>query len=81
MQIENRHTIKLRVYERGVGETLACGSGTCAAVVIGQQWHLLDNIVQVFLPGGQLTINWNGGETSVQMTGPAVKVFEGTILL
>lgn len=81
MQVMNRKTIKLRVYERGTGETLACGSGACAAVVIGIEQNLLDNLVRVELAGGDLTIEWGGRGNPVQMTGPAVSVFEGYINL
>ncbi len=79
MQIVDRHTIRLRVYERGVGETLACGTAACAAVVAGIRRQLLTTPVVVKMPGGQLTINWHGEQ--VQMVGPAVKVFEGEIEL
>ena len=81
MQIINRHNIKLRVYERGAAETLACGSGACAAVVIGITQGLLDSSVEVELPGGNLTINWLGQSASVWMTGSATTVFEGVIVL
>ncbi len=81
MQIIDRRHIQLRVYERGAGETLACGSGACAAVVIGREQNLLDQEVSVTLPGGELTINWQGRGHPVYMTGPAVTVFEGTITL
>ena len=81
MQIVDRNNIKLRVYERGAGETLACGSGACAAVVIGIEHGLLDNDVSVQLPGGSLKIHWTGRDFPVFMTGPAVKVFEGSIEL
>ena len=81
MQIENRQHIRLRVYERGVGETLACGSGACAAVAIGRQWNSLDETVTVELPGGTLTIHWPGGDQPLSMTGPATSVFEGQIRL
>ncbi len=79
MQIIDRNHIKLRVHERGAGETLACGTGACAAAVIGQHWQLLDDEVQVDLPGGTLIIRWAGGGEPVWMTGPATHVFEGTI--
>jgi diaminopimelate epimerase len=80
MQILDRHNINLRVFERGVGETLACGSGACAAVVIGQLWQLLDPKVKVNLPGGSLDINWSGKpQDSVFMLGEAVLVFDGQI--
>ena len=81
MQILDRTHIKLRVYERGAAETLACGSGACAAVVIGIEQNLLDRDVEVELPGGDLKISWSGRGTPVFMTGPAVSVFEGTIEL
>ena len=81
MQIVNRHAIRLRVYERGVGETLACGTGACAAVVAGRLQGLLDERVVVDLPGGRLTIAWSGNKAPVMMTGPATYVFEGTIKL
>lgn len=79
MQIVDRTHIKLRVYERGAGETLACGTGACAAVVIGHLWGHLENVVTASLPGGDLTIEWQGGESSVYLTGPASFVFEGEI--
>jgi diaminopimelate epimerase len=79
MQIVNRNHIKLRVYERGAAETLACGSGACAAVVIGIEQGVLDNEVEVDLPGGQLSIGWAGRGEVVIMTGSATTVFEGTI--
>jgi diaminopimelate epimerase len=81
MQIINRQSIKLRVYERGAAETLACGSGACAAVVTGIEQNLLDSRVVVELAGGTLTINWAGRGTPVWMTGAAVTVFEGVIAL
>lgn len=81
MQIIDRNHIKLRVYERGAAETLACGSGACAAVVIGIEQNLLDQDVNVELPGGELQIHWSGRGQPVLMTGPAVSVFEGQIQL
>ena len=81
MQVLNRGHIKLRVYERGSGETLACGSGACAAVVAGIQRGLLDNQVRVTTRGGDLMIRWSGEGQSVLMTGPAVEVFTGVIAL
>jgi len=81
MQIVNRGHIRLRVFERGAGETLACGTGACAAVVAGIHLGLLDTQVNVDARGGQLCIEWNGAISSVLMTGPAVKVFEGEIEL
>jgi len=79
MQIVDRGHIRLRVYERGAGETLACGSGACAAVVAGRQRDLLDDKVVVKLLGGTLRVSWAGEGQPVWMTGPAVTVFEGTI--
>ncbi|QRX83963.1 diaminopimelate epimerase [Glaciimonas sp. PAMC28666] len=81
MQIVDRHQIKLRVYERGAGETLACGTGACAAVVAGIQRGLLDSPVIVHTHGGDLSIAWNGVGQAVKLTGPAVTVFEGEIEL
>jgi diaminopimelate epimerase len=81
MQILSRKEIKLRVYERGAGETLACGTGACAAVVSGQLRGLLDQRVTVTLPGGSLSIEWRGEGHPVMMTGPASNVFEGQILI
>jgi diaminopimelate epimerase len=81
MQVLNRGHIKLRVYERGAGETLACGSGACAAVVAGIQRGLLDKSVRVSTRGGDLAIRWDGEGHSVSMTGPAVEVFQGIITL
>ncbi|MBK8133925.1 MAG: diaminopimelate epimerase [Gammaproteobacteria bacterium] len=79
MAVCNRHTIDLRVFERGAGETLACGSGACAAAVAGIQTDLLDSPVRVHLPGGTLTINWAGEGQPVLLTGPAVTVYQGRI--
>jgi diaminopimelate epimerase len=79
MQLVDRHTIRLRVWERGAGETLACGTGACAAVVVGICWELLDSPVCVHTHGGELRIAWPGNGESVQMTGPARTVFEGEI--
>jgi diaminopimelate epimerase len=81
MQIVDRGHIRLRVYERGAGETLACGTGACAAVVAGIRLGLLDNAVEVEARGGQLRIEWAGGTSHVFMTGPAETVFEGEIEL
>ncbi len=81
MQIVDRQHIHLRVYERGAGETLACGSGACAAVVVGRQHGWLDDKVTVSLPGGNLKICWAGEGHAVMMTGPAVSVFEGRVRL
>jgi diaminopimelate epimerase len=81
MQIVDPKHIKLRVYERGAGETLACGTGACAAVVSGIQLGLLDNSVEVTALGGKLTIRWAGETSPVLMTGPATTVYEGEITL
>ncbi|WP_035058892.1 diaminopimelate epimerase [Andreprevotia chitinilytica] len=81
MQIVSRDAIKLRVYERGAGETLACGTGACAAVVAGIRRGLLNERVRVTTHGGDLTISWAGGGSPVLMTGPAVTVFSGEIQL
>ena len=81
MQIVNRSEIRLRVFERGVGETLSCGTGACAAVVTGIQWGLLDSNVLVHTQGGDLTIAWQGADATVWMTGPATTVFQGEINL
>ena len=81
MQILDREHIKLRVYERGTGETLSCGTGACAAVVAGIRLGLLDDTVHVATRGGALTIHWAGAQTPVLLTGPAVTVFEGEINL
>lgn len=81
MQIVNRQTIRLRVFERGAGETLACGTGACAAVVSGQLRGLLGQQVQVNVLGGSLTVEWQGESHPVMMTGPAVTVYEGQIQL
>lgn len=77
--IDDSH-IRLRVHERGAGETLACGTGACAAVVAGHLRGLLASDVTVELPGGELMIHWRGGDAPVQMTGPAVAVFDGETL-
>jgi diaminopimelate epimerase len=77
MQVVDRATIRLRVYERGAGETLACGTGACAAVVAGRRRGLLDERVRVATRGGILTVSWTGGNASVRMKGPAHTVFEG----
>jgi diaminopimelate epimerase len=81
MQIVSRSAIRLRVYERGAGETLSCGTGACAAVVAGIRLGLLDAQVDVQTRGGRLTIQWSGGDSDVMMTGPAHTVFEGEIAL
>jgi diaminopimelate epimerase len=79
MQIIARDHIRLRVFERGVGETRACGTGACAAVVAGRLQGLLDETVEVSLPGGNLRITWQGDDSPVKMTGPACRVYEGRL--
>ena len=79
MEVVGREHIRLRVFERGVGETRACGTGACAAAVVGQRLGLLAPQVAVDLPGGRLDIQWNGPGSHVWMSGPAVTVFEGSI--
>ena len=81
MEVVSPQRIRLRVYERGAGETLACGTGACAAVAVGRRWGLLEESVNVELPGGNLTIRWQGDDNPVWMTGPALRVFEGRIEL
>ena len=81
MEVVDRHSIRLRVYERGSGETLACGTGACAAVVAGILRGLLDSPVRVDTRGGRLSIAWAGPNNPVLMTGPAVTVFEGEATL
>jgi diaminopimelate epimerase len=81
MEIIDRSRIRLRVYERGAGETLACGSGACAAAAIGIRNRLLDATVQVDLKGGSLTIRWPGAGNPLLMTGPAQTVYQGRIEL
>jgi diaminopimelate epimerase len=76
MKIIDRKRIYLRVFERGVGETRACGTGACAAVAIGHQQGLLDKTVTVTLPGGDLLVHWPNENTSIEMTGPCSTVFE-----
>jgi diaminopimelate epimerase len=79
MQVLDRNAIRLRVFERGAGETLACGTGACAAVVAGIRRGLLDTPVRVETRGGELSIAWAGGNAPVLLTGPAVTVFDGEI--
>ena len=81
MQVISRSHIKLRVYERGAGETQACGSGACAAAAVGIMQGLLDSPVQVDLPGGSLTIEWEGEGHPLYMTGDATHVYDGAIKL
>ena len=78
VQVLSRDAIRLRVFERGVGETLACGSGACAAAIASMRWGNVDSSVFVHLPGGVLEVAWHGGE--VELTGPAAFVFEGEFL-
>lgn len=79
MQVVSRNEIKLRVFERGAGETQACGTGACAAVAVGRTLGMLDEVVNVHLPGGALQIRWAGGSSHLWMTGPAVSVYTGQI--
>nr|WP_232818281.1 diaminopimelate epimerase [Zobellella maritima] len=81
MQIINAKEARLRVFERGAGETLACGTGACAAAVMGMSWGKLAERVQIHLPGGTLTISWKGPGKPVYMTGPAEHVFDGQLNL
>ena len=79
LQVQSRSAVRLRVFERGSGETLACGTGACAAVVAGIRLGLLDRQVDVQTHGGRLTIAWDSGDNPVLMTGPATTVFEGEV--
>jgi len=79
LQVRDRHRIALRVWERGSGETLSCGTGACAAVVAGVVQRLLDSPVRVETRGGALTISWAGGDNAVVMKGPAETVYDGTL--
>jgi diaminopimelate epimerase len=81
MEIVSKSTLKLRVYERGAGETLACGTGACAAAVTARRWGQTDEAVEVFLPGGRLRVSWKGPGEPVWMSGPAEFCFEGRIEL
>jgi diaminopimelate epimerase len=81
MHIRNRRAIDLRVHERGVGETAACGTGACAAVVIGQTRGVLDEEVSVSLPGGQVVVSWHGSGTPVWLRGNAELISEGMLEL
>jgi diaminopimelate epimerase len=81
MQVVDRAHIRLRVFERGVGETLACGTGAAAAVAVGRLWGELDEEVQVTLPGGTMTVNWRGPGFRLWQTGPTTAVYEGRIEL
>jgi diaminopimelate epimerase len=79
MQIVDRGHIRLRVYERGAGETLACGTGACAAVAVGRRWGELDREVHVGVRGGELRVNWNGPGENIWLTGPAEVSFAGHV--
>ncbi|MET0054194.1 MAG: diaminopimelate epimerase, partial [Candidatus Thiodiazotropha sp. 6PLUC10] len=81
LQVVNPGEVRLRVFERGAGETLACGSGACAAVAVGRQLGLLEEQVVVHLPGGDLVIEWAAEGQTVLMRGPAETVYEGAIEL
>ncbi len=81
MEIIDPGHIRLRVHERGTGETRACGTGACAAVAVGRKHGKLDDSVMVELPGGELQVNWAGPGESIWLTGPATKVYEGTLEL
>ena len=79
MAVGDRNHVDLRVFERGAGETLACGTGACAAVVAGQRWGLLDSEVRVTLPGGQVVVSWHGMDSPVWLTGEVELAYEGTL--
>jgi diaminopimelate epimerase len=79
VEVVSRDQIRLRVWERGVGETLACGTGACAAVAVGRKLGWLDEQVQVSLPGGRATVTWPGAGKNIWLTGPAVTVFKGEV--
>ena len=79
MQIVDAGTVRVRVFERGSGETLACGSGACAAVVAGCLWGQLNDTVKVMLNGGEIVVSWAGADTPVMMTGPATTVYQGQV--
>lgn len=82
LQIETRERFRLRVFERGVGETLACGTGACAAMAVARRWDLLGDTVRAALRGGELELEWSGrDDASLYMTGPAARVFEGILHL
>ena len=81
MELQDRNRVKLRVYERGAGETLACGTGACAAVAAGCHRGLLDGKVTLQLRGGELTVSWHQGDSPILMTGPATTVFQGRLEL
>jgi diaminopimelate epimerase len=79
MEVRDRARVRLRVYERGVGETLACGTGACAAVAIGRRWGLLDSEVRVSARGGDLAVRWDGPAEPIWLSGPAQFAFQGHI--
>jgi diaminopimelate epimerase len=79
MEVVGPERIRLRVYERGAGETLACGTGACGAVAVGRRLGLLGEEVQVDAPGGRMIVRWKGPDKALWLTGPAVKVFEGKV--
>jgi diaminopimelate epimerase len=79
MQVVGRNHIRLRVFERGAGETLACGTGACAAVAVGRRQGLLDEQVRVDLPGGTASVSWQATVGHLWLTGPATTVFSGSI--
>jgi diaminopimelate epimerase len=79
MEVVNRHNIRLRVFERGVGETLACGTGACGAVAIGRKQGKLDADVRVQVPGGELRVHWPGAGEHIWLTGPAEVSFQGRV--
>jgi len=79
MEVVSPEHIRLRVYERGAGETQACGTGACGAVAVGRRLGLLRETVQVDAPGGAMTVRWPGPGKPLWLTGPAVSVFEGTV--
>lgn len=79
LQVLSRNRVRLRVFERGVGETSACGSGACAAVVAGRLQGLIDEDVEVELRGGNLRLSWAGDNASIKMTGPACRIYEGRL--
>lgn len=81
MQVVDRHRIRLRVFERGVGETRACGTGAAAAMAVARLWQQVAEQVQVELPGGLLEVNWQSSAQPLSLSGPATKVFEGTLKL
>jgi diaminopimelate epimerase len=81
MQVVSPHEIRLRVFERGSGETMACGTGACAAVACGIRQGLLESPVTVHLRGGDLTIAWPDQDAPLVMTGPVVRVFDGRVAL